>query len=86
MREIHVAESLNDLSDRKQHVIARQMDIPTGDHSWSWVPTIEISEYRAIVGMRNMGEYGTAQRKVPEGTMMGSRHVYYELICWRTPR
>lgn len=88
-RHIPIADHLEDLSDRKQWVIAHQMNVPKGDHQFSWVPTIDPDEYHAIVGnagkrgMRDQGLYGTAQRKMPEGTVIRTRRAYFELVCWR---
>lgn len=88
-RHIPTAECIDDLSDRKQWVIAHQMNVPKGDHQFSWVPTIDPDEYHAIVGqvgkrgLRDQGYYGTAQRKMPQGSMIGPKRAYFELICWR---
>lgn len=88
-RQIPTATSLDNLSNRKQWIIAHHQDVPRGDFQFTWVPTIEPDEYSAIVGrpgkpgMREAGLYGTAQRKMPEGAMIGGKRAFYELVCWR---
>lgn len=89
IRPIPTAESLDQLSDRKQWVIAHQLDVARGDHQFSWVPTIDADDYRAILGsaskpgLREQGIYGTAQRRMLEGSRVGNNRAFFELVCWR---
>lgn len=85
-RVIPIATRLEELADRKQRIIAHQVGSIRNNNQFEWVPTISETEFRAITGkdgLREAGAYGTAQRRMPDGSVVDGNRTFYEMVCWR---